>query len=62
VVAADVERLGRFHERPDLGLLQMGELVFIRGGQVRAHGAVVIGDDDAAFSCRDGGLDVIFDV
>lgn len=52
VVAADVVHRRAAHERPDVRRLQMLELVFVGGGQVRAHAAVVAGDNDAAAAGR----------
>ena len=60
MIAADVVDLGLLHEFPDLGGLEMGELVLVRGVESRDHGAVVAGDDDAAAAGGVGGVDEVF--
>ena len=62
VVAADVEDICGFDHFPDVGLVQVVDLVVVGGGEVGAHGAVLVGDDDAAFARRGAGVDVVFDV
>lgn len=51
VVAADKINGGLFDERPDGWGAEVGDFVFVCGGEVRAHAARVPGDDDAAASC-----------
>lgn len=53
MVATDVVDLSGLNEAPDLGLLQVLDLVVVGSSQVGAHAAVVTGDDDAAAA---GGL------
>ena len=48
MVASDVVDLGVLHEGPDLGLLQVVEVIVVGGAEVGAERAVVAGDDDAA--------------
>lgn len=50
VVTADVDGLGGLNQAPDLGLLQVINLVVVGSGKVGAHAAVVAGDDDTATS------------
>ncbi len=60
MVPADEVDLGLLREFPDLGRLQMRDLVLVGGGQVRAHGTVVAGDDDAAAAGGVVGGDEVF--
>lgn len=60
VVSADVVDLGLLHEFPDLGGLEMRDLVLVRGSQVRAHGTVMARDDDPAAAGGLVGGDEIF--
>lgn len=60
MVPADEVDFGLLNEFPHLGRLQVGEFVLVRGGQVRAHGAVVAGDDDAAAAGGLVGRDEVF--
>jgi hypothetical protein len=57
VVATDVEELGALDVFPDLGLLQVVDVVQVRGGKVGAQRAVVARDDDTASA--GGGLLVV---
>lgn len=50
VVTADVDGLGLLNQAPDLGLLQVVNLVVVGSSKVGAHAAVVSGDDDTATS------------
>ena len=59
MVPANVVDLGLLYEFPDLGRLEMGELVLVCGVEGRDHGAVVAGDDDAAAASRVGGVDEV---
>lgn len=52
VVATDVVELSLLNERPDVGLLQVLNLVLVGSGEVSAHAAVVTGDDDTALAGR----------
>lgn len=56
VVATDVVDLSLLNERPDMGLLQVLNLVLVGSGEVSAHAAVVTGDDDTALA---GGLHIV---
>ena len=60
VVAADVVDGGGLDHFPDVGLLEMCDFVVVGGGEVCAHGAMVVGDDDAAFTCGGVWVDVVF--
>lgn len=53
VVAADVVRLGVLDQLPDLGGLEVLDVVVVGGGEVGAHAPVVACDDDGAAA---GGL------
>ena len=46
----DVEELGLLDEGPDVGLLQVLELVLVGSSKVSAHAAVVASDDDTALA------------
>ena len=59
MVTTDIVNLSLLDQRPDLGLLQVLNLVLIRGSQMRAHAAVVTGDDDTALA---RGLGLIYTV
>lgn len=50
VVTADVDGLGLLNQAPDLGLLQVVNLVVVSSGEVGAHATVVTSDDDTATS------------
>lgn len=56
VVTTHVVDLSLLDERPDVGLLQVVELVLVGSGKVGAHAAVVAGDDDTALA---GGLSIV---
>jgi hypothetical protein len=62
VVATDVVDLGLLNERPDVGLLEMVELVFVGGSEVGDHAAVVAGNDNTAFSSGLDFVDAVFSV
>ncbi len=62
MVAADVEDVSGFDHGPDLGLLQVRDLVVVGRGKVCAHCAVVTCDNNAAFSGGGGAVDHVFDV
>lgn len=61
VVTADIVDLGALDEAPDLGLLEVVQVVVVRGAQVGAETPVVAGDDDAAAAGGLGGLDAVLD-
>ena len=52
VVTTDVEELGALDVLPDLGLLQVVDIVKVGGSKVGAERAVVAGDDNTAASGR----------
>jgi hypothetical protein len=56
VVATDIVELGLLNQRPDLGLLQVLDLILIGSSEVGAHTAVVASDDNTALT---GGLSLI---
>lgn len=56
VVTANVVDLGLLNQRPDVGLLQVLNLVLVGSGKVGAHAAVVAGDDNTTLS---SGLDIV---
>lgn len=61
VVTADIVDLGALDEAPDLGLLQVVQVVVVRGAQVGAETPVVAGDDDTAAAGGLRGLDAVLD-
>lgn len=61
MVTADIVDLGALNEAPDLGLLEVVQVVVVRGAQVGAETPVVAGDDDAAAAGGLGGLDAVLD-
>ena len=56
VVTTDVVELSLLDERPDVGRLQVLNLVLVGGSEVSAHAAVVASDDNTALA---GGLSLI---
>lgn len=56
VVTTDIVDLGLLDQRPDLGLLEVLNLVLIGSSKVGAHAAVVASDDNTTFT---GGLGLI---
>lgn len=56
VVATDVVDLGLLDQRPDLGLLEVLNLVLVGSSKVGAHAAVVASDDNTTLT---GGLSLI---
>lgn len=61
VVAADVVGLGVLDEGPDLGLLEVLDVVVVGGAELGAHAAVVARDDDAAAARLLLGVDAVLD-
>lgn len=61
MVTADIVDVGTLNKAPDLGLLQVVEVVVVRGAQVGAETPVVAGDDDTAAAGGLGGLDAVLD-
>lgn len=52
MVSTNVEDLGTLNVLPDLGLLQVVDIVEVRSGKVGAERAVVAGDDNTATASR----------
>lgn len=61
VVTANVVDIGILNQAPDLGLLEVVQIVVVRGAQIRAHAPVVAGDDHAATAGRLRRLDAVLD-
>lgn len=61
VVTTDIVDLGALDEAPDLGLLQVVQVVVVGSAQVGAETPVVAGDDDTAAASGLGGLDAVLD-
>jgi hypothetical protein len=61
VVAANIIRLSVLDKSPDIGALEMLQIVVVGGTQVGAHAAVVAGDDDAAATRGDLGINTVLD-
>jgi hypothetical protein len=61
VVATDVVGLGVLDEGPDIGALQVLQVVVVGSAQLGAHAAVVAGDDNAAAAGGDLGVDAVLD-
>lgn len=61
VVTADIVDLGALDEAPDLGLLQVVQVVVVRGAQIGAETPVVAGDDDTTAAGGLRGLDAVLD-
>lgn len=61
VVATNVVDIGVLNEAPDLGLLQVVNIVVVGGTKVGAETAVVTGDNNTATAGLNGGVDTVFD-
>jgi len=61
VVPANIVGLSVLDESPDIGALEVLEVIVVGGAQLGAHAAVVAGDDDAAATRRDLGVDAVLD-
>lgn len=61
MVAANVVRLSFLNKRPDIGALQVLEVIVVSSAQVGAHAAVVAGNDDATAAGGKLGVDAILD-
>lgn len=61
MVPANIVGLGILNESPDIGALEMLEVVVVGCAQLGAHAAVVAGDDDAAATRGDLGVDAVLD-
>lgn len=59
--ATNVEDVGVLGKGPDLGLLQVVEVVVVGGAEVGAEGAVVAGDNGAAAAGGLLGVDAVLD-
>lgn len=62
VVTTDVVELGLLDQRPDLGLLEVLELVLVGGSEVGAHAAVVASDDNTTLTSGLGLIDAVLGV
>jgi hypothetical protein len=51
MVSTNIEHLRVLHQLPHLGLLQVLDLVQVRGGEIGAKRAVVASDDNTAAAC-----------
>lgn len=58
---ANIEDIGVLGKGPDLGLLQVVEVVVVGSAEVGAEGAVVAGDDGAAAAGGVLGVDTVLD-
>ena len=61
MVTADIVSLGLLDQSPDLGLLEVVEVVVVGGAELGAHAPVVAGDDDATGAGGDLGVDAVLD-
>ncbi len=61
MVAANIVGLGVLDERPDIGALQVLQVIVVGSAQLRAHAAVVASDDDGATASGLLGVDAILD-
>ncbi len=61
VVASDVVGLGVLHKLPNLGLLQVLEVVVVGSAELGAHASVVSGDDNTAATSGLLGVDAVLD-
>lgn len=61
MIAADVVEVGVLGEGPDLGALEVVDVVEVGGGEVGAERAVVVGDDDGAAAGGGLGVDAVLD-
>lgn len=61
VVTTDVDHLGALGQRPDLGLLQMLQVIVVRGAEEGAERPVVAGDDNTALAGADLLVDAVLD-
>lgn len=52
MIAANIVQPSLLHQVPDLGLLEMVDLVVVRSSKVCAHASVVARDDDTAATSR----------
>ena len=62
VVTTDVVDLGLLNQRPDLGLLEVLNLVLVGSSEVGAHTAVVTSDDNTTLTGRLGLIDTVLGV
>lgn len=61
MVTTDVDHLGALSQRPDLGLLQVLQVVVVRGAQEGAERPVVAGDDNTALARADLLVNAVLD-
>jgi len=62
VVATDVVELSLLNKRPDVGLLQVLNLVLVGSSKVSAHAAVVASDNNTTLSSGLGLIDAVLSV
>lgn len=62
VVTTDVVELGLLNQRPDLGLLEVLNLVLVGSSEVGAHAAVVASDDNTTLTSGLGLIDTVLGV
>lgn len=62
VVATDIVELGLLDNVPDVGLLQVLNLVLVRSSKVGAHAAVVASDNNTALASRLSLIDTVLGV
>lgn len=62
VVATNVVDLGLLNERPDLGLLEVLDLVLVGSSEVGTHAAVVASDDNTTLASGLGLIDTVLGV
>lgn len=60
MIPAHIIRPGLLHHGPDLRLLQVLELILVRGRQMGAHAAVMARDDDPTATRGLGVVDAVF--
>lgn len=61
MVAADVVKVGVLGEGPNLGALEVLDVIEVGGAEVGAEGAVGVGDDDATAAGGRLGVDAVLD-
>lgn len=62
VVSTNVVDLGLLDQRPDLGLLEVLNLVLVGGSKVSAHAAVVASDNNTTLAGRLGFINTVLGV
>ena len=62
MVSTDVVDLGLLNQRPDLGLLEVLELVLVGSSKVGTHAAVVTSDDNTTLTSGHSFIDTVLGV